>query len=403
MDSDKFILRLLYILVAGTLMLAGFLAGTFVLALFIPWIAEYIGDKAAAFLCMVLIVPVLWIPVGVSGFMKFITKKNRPHLKDIIPLKKVPHFGMKMPQCFKEIRLDTFHPYIDKEGKENPDILLSDSGKWLKAAGRYYPIDLICGYNPQKNELYAIDGTIIKPGKVSREWFFRNDLAELFEGMGNNRDKLPGNAAGVFKNLIDVDKEDLYKADLGKLRLAWESSLRGNHDPEKDIFTSVLGDHEIKKMATSIKKGSRRLADYINFGDYQNEYSICNGVRLLGRLAYPMNKQGIDFLFECLNDVDEPYFMPAFDELMKFPRDILEKNLEERAEKTYEEQDVLKMAGLMFLAKRLDYDIKYISKIKETAAGQEQFDFEKAAQAAGFAASVSGSGVEVAHDLLGSD
>ena len=100
------------------------------------------------------------------------------------------------------------------------------------------------------------------------------------------------------------------------------------------------------------------------FEDYANEYCVCNAVKVLQLLKYPKNKEGMEFLFICLWDLDEAYFSLAADVLAAFPKDILEKELEERAKLYHESEDALRLAGILFLAKKIKYDIRYVEEVK---------------------------------------
>lgn len=79
----------------------------------------------------------------------------------------------------------------------------------------------------------------------------------------------------------------------------------------------MLSDCSIHEIAESVRSGKDSLSNFLNFNDYLNEFSVCNGIEILKVLGYPENAQGIDFLFMCLGDVDEAYFTYAVELLKK--------------------------------------------------------------------------------------
>ena len=299
-------------------------------------------------------------------------------------LLKVPHYGIYIKDCLKEIMDEEFHPYVTEEGEELPQVLISESEKWMKIAGKYYPVDLICGYNQRLSELYTIDGKTLKLHFRARSYKYKAAIKAFFEDRGYYYKTNSYRAYAIFENITKGANGDLSKADFGKLRYTWEKNLSDDDYKHRDFFRGVYADRDIKGVVKDIKKKKVVLEDYLNFSDYKNEYSVCNGIRLLRKLGFPMKNRGIDFLFDCLNDIDEPYFMMATEELMTFNSDVLKEKLEERAPKAYEEQDVLKMAGLLYLAKKLDYEIKFLADIrnegKEDEAVIKAFEYEDSYQ-----------------------
>ncbi|SDB53563.1 hypothetical protein [Butyrivibrio sp. INlla16] len=67
----------------------------------------------------------------------------------------------------------------------------------------------------------------------------------------------------------------------------------------------------------------------------------------------------------------------AVDVLKKYPRSETSKKIEENAKIAYESGNVLKLAGIIYLAKVLEYDSDYLKQLKEQ---QEQSEAVKAAE-----------------------
>ncbi len=366
--------KFVFVLLTIALIIGAFLGGTMGISLFIPFIAEKINEVLAIILLFPSLLLLLYSPGLIAEYMRSLYKKKLPPIKQWRVFWRVPHFGRIMPQCWDEARFETYRPYVTSEGNQIPFVMMGESQKWMRILGKYYPVDLICGYNEKKNVLYAIDGSAIKLPRRALLSSYKEGIKAFFEDRGHNYESIPDGTKYAFENMICSRPEELYKMDFGKLRYRWEDWMArssGGENRKHDIFEDVLSNKEITAIFKSIRNKRDNLGMYTNFEDYKNEYAVCNGINLLSKLKYPQNRDGIGFLFDCLNDVDEPYFMMAVDELMKFPHKTLKNELEVRAKTAYEEQDVLKMAGLMFLAKKLNYEIEYVKEIKEKAAEAE--------------------------------
>jgi hypothetical protein len=95
-------------------------------------------------------------------------------------------------------------------------------------------------------------------------------------------------------------------------------------------------------------------------------------VRLLRELGYPRNKAGVDFLFDCIKDIQKPYFEDAIEALSLFPRDELIELIEMHVTKAHEEGDVLFGAGLIYLSGKINYEIS-LSRNKELEGEPQLF------------------------------
>ena len=131
------------------------------------------------------------------------------------------------------------------------------------------------------------------------------------------------------------------------------------------FFERVLTEAEIKRAAKAVRKKEVKLSDFLVFEKYKNEFSVCNGVELLGMMGDSRRLEGIDFLFDCLGDVDEAYFLGAAELLKEYPKELVHQKMEERVKLAYESKDALKLAGILFLSKRLNYETEYIRQKKE--------------------------------------
>ena len=303
---------------------------------------------------------------------------------------KLPHFGDEMnnDKVMEIIKKSNFITYETRSGKQLDTVKISDDGKWVCILGGYLPLDLICGYNAKRNVILAIDGTAIKLPAKARLPRKSRDLDAFFKDRGIYYKSLPKNADDSYYDARHTIGLNIDRENFGRVRYLWEKSIVNEKndywvtdennqdcrlgqgiDINDQIYELVLSDSNIAEIADKVRDCRVSLSHYLNFGDYSNEFSICNGVELLEVLGYPANAAGIDFLFDCLGDVDEAYFMPAVDTLHQYPRQILIAKIEERAKLAYENYDVVGLAGLLYLAKDIDYEIEYCEKMKEAELG----------------------------------
>ena len=101
---------------------------------------------------------------------------------------------------------------------------------------------------------------------------------------------------------------------------------------------------------------------------------------LANNLRYPLNRNATEFLFDCIKDIQKPYFNLAIFTLSQFPRDELIALIEKYVEKAKADGDVLFGAGLLSLSHRIGYEIslKKFSREKETLEGEDaDNEFEK--------------------------
>ena len=306
----------------------------------------------------------------------------------------LPHFGklLQKDQVMDIIERYNFAPYETRSGMILSNVAVSEDDKWICILGGYMPVDLICGYNKDKNELYTIDGAIIRLPLKARTYHIRSEIEAFFEDRGNYYMLKPRKADEKFMEAFERPCSVLDKADFSRLRYRWEKANAADkstygRDHERGskykpvlkgymvndaIFRRVLSGSEVAKTANAIKNGQADLSEYLNFNRYFNEFSVCNGVELLYSLRYPDNKDGLDFLFKCLCDVDEAYFGPAVDVLLDFPKDELKRKIEEQTKLVFESGDVVALGGVMFLAQRINYEIKYLEKAKAEHQEAEQ-------------------------------
>lgn len=298
---------------------------------------------------------------------------------------RMPYFGsmFSRSQILDSIKKETFHPYTAPDGSKRGFVRVSESDKWVMILGRYIPVDLIYGYNKEENVLYTIDGNSIQLPALARSYHIAADIESFFEERGMYYKEAPAYTARNFRSVIAKHGNDLSTADWGRVRYQWEKNIARSAHPDTvvkngkfkatieknqinpEIYERVLSDSELHIMYNAALCNNVPLEQITDFASYMNEFCVCNGVKVLEMLKYPKNSAGMDFLFECLGDLDEAYFSLAVTVLSKFPRDILMQEIEKRARLYHEAEDALRLAGILFLAKEIKYDIKYVEAVKE--------------------------------------
>jgi uncharacterized protein YlbG (UPF0298 family) len=318
---------------------------------------------------------------------------------DVVKYGETPHFDKmfghkKINELLSE---ETFHLHIFEDGKQARYLSVSESGKWFSLLGGHLPVDLICGYNKRKDELYTIDGVIIKLPDEAGLYSVIRELEKFFRERGYYFEQMPQGARDEFHDSFRKPDSALAIENWGTIRYQWEKELLRDSKkyPDKiaksnfsviaydgsistDIFERVLSDYELEQTVNAVKNNHVDIRKYLYFNDYKNEYAVCNTIELLKKIGQPKNLEGCDFLFDCLGNIDEPYFYMAVNLLKTYPRRMREEKMEVYAKAAHESGDVEKFGGLLYLAKELKYDIKYVEKMK---AEEESLKDEKAEEA----------------------
>ena len=122
----------------------------------------------------------------------------------------------------------------------------------------------------------------------------------------------------------------------------------------------VLSDKEIDETKRAVLTEMVDVKEYLDFSAYKNEFCVCNAVALLSQVKFKVGDVARDFLFKCLGDVDEAYFLMAVHELLDYSDSVLSGKIEAEARNAIEKNDALYLAGLMFLAEKKHIKIKCV-------------------------------------------
>ncbi len=346
----------------------------------------------AGFLAAAVILSMIF-SAGPQGFVLFflfptIWKKIKaPAKESLTKLSTVPYWGEKFgfKNTVKLLAEDKFSRYVMKDGHVCRKVKVSKSGRWFSVGGRFYPLYLIKEFDAPAGELVMIDGHRLD----CHEWVYsgeiRRALEEIFEAnrifeknKSVRRSAISSDCGTAFRRVWGKSYEELALADWDQIRLEWEKELteieertispkeKKKHEKgltnsfvaREAMFSRVLTDNELLTIAYAIKdKVIKNTADWWDITKYKDDMCVCNGSQMLRRIGYPANAVGIDFLFDCLKDIQKPCFEDAVATLAKFPREELIEKIEENVAKAHEEGDVLFGAGLIYLSKEIDYTI----------------------------------------------
>ena len=151
--------------------------------------------------------------------------------------------------------------------------------------------------------------------------------------------------------------------------------MRALTNPEsnnKTMYNKALTKNEILAICQGIKDG--RIDDpgrMANINKYKKDIYVLNGVKIYENLGYPANKVAEEFLFDCIRDIEKPYFDDALRVLSGFPREHLIGSIEKHVKKAHEKGDYVFGAGLLALARAIDYEISLEKESSETEALSE--------------------------------
>ncbi len=314
-----------------------------------------------------------------------------------LDIETVPYWGRKFGfrQTIKLLAEDKFHPYVFKNGKVCRKLKVSESGRWFMVAGRYYPLYLVKSFIRRGNEILMVDGTILRAQDWLGNWQVVEALEEIFADRGvyselSDENILRQQCRTAFTRVCGDDYKALGKADWDEVRYSLEKEIKniqaGRANSKKKLrhmrdiiapdrarsamYTRVLTDDEVRAISSAIKVGIiQKLDGWFKKSLFTNDLCICNGVSILKNIGYPLNKVGEEFLFECITDIEKPYFEDAVAALTQFPRKRLIEQIEKYVARAHAKQDVLFGAGLIYLAGKIDYEI---SLAKEKSGAQQE-------------------------------
>lgn len=301
-------------------------------------------------------------------------------LRIVLGKDKIPFYDDLLDKKQKKFLLEEeiFRGYKYKTLEVSDYIQLSIGGKWISIGGYLLPTDFICGYSKHNNEIYSIDGaTFVLPAEAKKPEISRQ-IENYFEEHGKYLKTVPTFARYFFSTFVKNNHLDLKMADWSKIRYYWEKEFANSRygktrkfKAQVSVFERVLSSDEILKIIAIIENHPEKLKAYTDFSSYKNEFCVCNGIDILAKLKYPENAEGIDFLFECLRDVDEAYFLHSMWVFRKIPKDVLAEKIEANAKAAFEKGNVQRLAGVMYLAKEIDYEIEFVKHLKGEIPEQE--------------------------------
>ena len=220
----------------------------------------------------------------------------------------------------------------------------------------------------------------------------RLELLEFLKRRGSIIDIDPHVVREMYWQLDYRGMYNVEKADWAGLRLAWEEAVAQKKHPKADgkkykvvtddgqlnpeLFDRVLSNSEIGRIISALNQRTISPTDVFAYDRYVNEYTVCNAIRIAEGVRTKYKTESLDFLFLCLNDIDEAYFHRAVAVILLFPHSMIKERLEEQALAAYNNQDALRLAGLLYIAHEIDYEIQCLKDIKAELQTAPQGGYE---------------------------
>ena len=319
----------------------------------------------------------------------------------------VPYWGDKFlkSEIYRLLAGEKFRPYVTSKGKKVKDVQVSSSGRWVYIKGKYYPLALVKRFDFRSHDdkcfVYMIDGA----GIGKQEWSGNKMITEALKELTGTVSDYPEE---ICKEAFDAVKADMHlstsrfaTADWNEFRYQWEQKCRAKFngiekgnlgkkriktlispDNIKPVFfKKTLTDLEIASICEGIKTGKVNNGDaFADIKRYTKDIYVLNGVKLYEKLGYPDNLKAEDFLFDCIRDIEKPYFDDAIRVLSEFPREHLIASIERYVKKAHDDGDYVFGAGLIALARAINYEISLEKEASEALSAEDAKEFEAAAQ-----------------------
>ena len=323
----------------------------------------------------------------------------------------VPYWGSKFGYRNTVDLLDRqkFYPYEMTDGTVCNQLKVSGDGRWFYVAGHYYPLYLVRGYDKNRNELVMIDGARLGGQNWLNSKLLRAALTDLFKAnrlyeIGFRKKTLDEVSETAFSRVWGQNYEALATADWDQIRYEWEkevSELASGH-VERSRFNRlreglklpdiacdslhgrVLTDREIGVICDAIQSGAIKEKDlngWFVMSEFKDDMCVGNGIRLLSGLEPRTDEESVAFLFDCIRDIQKPYFNEAIETLAKYPREQLIEDIEKSVSLAKQTGDVLWGAGLIYLSKKIDYEISLSRQAQNAFATGAAFEASAMAQA----------------------
>ena len=313
----------------------------------------------------------------------FLKATKREHL-----LVKIPDYKEISPKFGEQIRNEKFKKYVGLDGLESKYIKISENDKWICICDKYYPIDLIYGNPEFTDSFYTIKGDRVSLKKEDIPDKAGQELFEFLKRRGSLVD-IDSRAVEYLFGEIDYDMiYDMQKVDWAGLRLKWEEAVAQRKHPKvvgknykvtieggvinPELFDRVLSNSELGKIISAVNKRDIAPADVFDYDRYLNEFTVTNGIKIAEGARVKFTDEALDFLFKCLNDIDEAYFLRAVEVILRCPHSKIQERLEAQALAAYEAQDALRLAGLLYVAKELNYEIESLKKPEDKQTFKQQ-------------------------------
>ena len=321
----------------------------------------------------------------------------------------VPYWGdlFLKDEIYKLLAGEKFRSYVTHKGETVKAVKVSSSGRWVCVKGRYYPLALVKRFdfaqNGTKCYVYMINGTKLGAQDWTGDKEIEEALTELAGTVSDYPEELCKEAFKEVKTDLKLSSAGFVNTDWNEFRYLWEQKARAKFNGIEEgkltkkrirtlispdnikpvFFKKTLTDIEIESMCEGIRTGKVNNGDaFADINRYTSDIYVLNGVKLYEKLGYPDNIKAEDFLFDCIRDIEKPYFDDAIRVLSEFPREHLIASIERYVKKAHENGDYVFGAGLIALARSIDYEISLEKEVEEEVAAEDAKEFESALEGA---------------------
>lgn len=125
-----------------------------------------------------------------------------------------------------------------------------------------------------------------------------------------------------------------------------------------ELYKTELNDAAMAKyLALFEEEKSSDVSKYISFELCKAKFAVKNLIKIVDSLGYPRNAGSLNFLFECLQDANWPFFKDAVECLKNnYPKQVLIENIEAKLAEANEE-DYMWVSGIYYMANASGIDI----------------------------------------------
>ena len=102
---------------------------------------------------------------------------------------------------------------------------------------------------------------------------------------------------------------------------------------------------------------------YFSFETCKTKFEVKELIKKIDAVEYPENADIIDFLFECLQDINWPFFEDAVECIKNnYPTEFVLEAVERKLAEAEEDKDYMWIGGIYYLLKAMDISTDRLSE-----------------------------------------